>query len=140
MSVEQRVEKELKYQIHTSEKLDAEFKAAMLRWERWPKFSLYVADQWKVFCQKKLSKGLGIPTDKRFKWFIESSLELYQGGMQAHHRRENESAIAKRQRQEAVDKRSDIDQTLNGNPSGDYEDFLIEEVDRGSQEGSQKRS
>lgn len=100
--------------------------ASLRHHERVPSFIDNLAVQLKKAQEFRIKSGKPPFKIETIAWSVNEMTEVFLRGIESKANQRAESEIAKYQRKHAMDEANDIEQTLAGNPSGDYADLDIE--------------
>ena len=110
--------------IRLNQTIDANLKSVVLRHERSRIFLENLDIEIKKINILRFKKGKPPIEDHRIKDLIYTMTDVYIGTIKSESRQRSESILAKISRQEEIKKKQDMDNTINGNPTGDFAEFI----------------
>lgn len=106
--------------------LDAGLRKALKSHDRVPKFIDNLSDEFTKLAAQRLSIGKPLPAERHLESMVKDFTEMFVKGIQANAEARYESEIKASMRKAEADHRRDLENTIDGNATGDYADVLKE--------------
>ena len=106
--------------------IDSDLRRALKSHERVPKFIDNLSEEFTKLASSRLKIGKQLPAEKHLEAIVVDFTTVFVQGIQNQAEKRYESDIQKMLRKAEEDNRRDLEQTIDGNASGDYADVLDE--------------